>query len=404
MSKMASFDEFTQESKIFRDRDVLSPHYVPDTLPFREHQLRELMASLAPALMGKKPRNIFIYGKTGTGKTCSVKQVSRKFEEKISQEKARIVYLNCRIHNKPYRVMDKVAKTVLAGFDKQGYGLPQIYEGMLKWAGEGRHLIIVLDEIDMVKHLDELIYTLTRANDELDKGGISLIGISNRLLFKEELDPRSRSSLYERELVFPPYTANQLQTILQQRAELGFKSNSFTSGAINLAGAIAAQESGDARYALKILSRAAEIAEESKKERITDSEVKSARDLVELDIVKEAIEKLPENHQLVLYAVAKLSANGSRYARLDGEGGAENDGYLFSGEIYEEYVQLSKKLRRPSKTARSYRSYLNDLEMLGLLTTIESGKGIRGHTKLIKLGHPAQEVMRILSKSMEGGN
>jgi cell division control protein 6 len=398
---MASFDEFTRESKIFRDRDVLSPHYVPDILPFRDHQLRELMSSLAPALMGKKPRNMFIYGKTGTGKTCSVKQVSRKFEEKISPEKARIVYLNCRIHNKPYRVMDKVAKTVLAGFDKQGYGLPQIYEGMLKWAGEGRHLIIVLDEIDMVKHLDELVYTLTRSNDELEKGGISLIGISNRLLFKEELDPRSRSSLYERELVFPPYTANQLQTILLQRAELGFKSNTFTSGAINLAGAIAAQESGDARYALKILSCSAEIAEETGKDKITDTEVKSARDLVELDIVKEAIEKLPENHQLVLYAVAKLSATGSKYARLEGD--SENDSYLFSGEIYEEYVQLSKKLRRPSKTARSYRSYLNDLEMLGLLTTIESGKGIRGHTKLIKLGHPAQEVMRILSKNMEGG-
>ncbi len=398
---MPSFDEFTRESKIFRDRDVLSPHYVPDILPFREHQLRELMSSLAPALMGKKPRNLFIYGKTGTGKTCSVRQVAKKFEEKSTNGKAAIIYLNCRIHNKPYRVMDKVAKTVLAGFDKQGYGLPQIYEGLLKWAGDGRHLIIILDEIDMIKHLDELVYTLTRANDELKSGGISIIGISNKTLLKDELDPRTKSSLYERELVFPSYSANELQKILQQRAELGFKAGAFTPGAINLAGAIAGQESGDARYALKILSRAAEIAEETGKDKITDAEVKSARDMVELDIVKEQIEKLPENHQLVLYAVAKLSATGSRYARLEGEG--ENDGYLFSGEIYEEYVQLSKKLRRPSKTARSYRSYLNDLEMLGLLTTVESGKGIRGHTKLIRLGHPAQEVMRILSKSMEGG-
>ncbi|MBD3398165.1 AAA family ATPase [Candidatus Micrarchaeota archaeon] len=393
---MPSFDEFISESRIFKDRDVLSPHYIPDTLHFRDHQIRELMSSLAPALMGKKPRNTFIYGKTGTGKTCSVKQVSRKFDEK-AEGKARIVYINCRIHNKPYRVMLKVAKAVMEGFDKQGYGLPHIYERLLEWAGTGKQVLIILDEIDMVKNLDELLYMITRANDELEAGGFSVIGISNKLLFKEDLDPRSKSSLYEREMVFPPYTANQLQKILHQRAELGFQPGSFTSGAINLAGAIAAQESGDARYALKILSRAAEMAEEADKGKFTDAEVKAARELVELDIVREAIDKLPENHQVVLYAVARLSLSGSRYARLD-DG---DDGYLFSGEIYEEYTSLCKKLRKPPKTARSYRSYLNDLEMLGLLTCVESGKGIRGHTKLIKLGHPPRELMKIVSKHLE---
>ncbi len=393
---MPSFDEFITESRIFKDRDVLSPHYIPDNLHFRDHQIRELMSSLAPALMGKKPRNLFIYGKTGTGKTCSVKQVTQKFEEK-SAGSSRTVYINCRIHNKPYRVMLKVAKAVMEGFDKQGYGLPHIYERILEWVGNGKQLIIILDEIDMVKNLDELLYLITRANDELEAGGLSVIGISNRLLFKEDLDPRSKSSLYEREMVFPPYTANQLQTILKQRAELGFRPNAFTSGAINLAGAVAAQESGDARYALKILSRAAEIAEESEKDKLTDEDVKSARELVELDIVKEAIEKLPENHQMVLYAVARLSLSGSKYARLD----ETKDSYLFSGEVYEEYSELCKRLKKSSKTARSYRSYLNDLEMLGLLTSVESGKGIRGHTKLIKLGHPPQELIKIVSKSLE---
>lgn len=394
---MPSFDEFITESKIFADRDVLSPHYIPDTLYFREHQIRELMGSIAPALVGKKPRNIFIYGKTGTGKTSSVKQITKKFEEK-AKGSARIIYINCRIHNKPYRVMLKVAKAVMEGFDKQGYGLPHIYERLLEWAGEGRQLVIVLDEIDMVRHFDELLYALTRANDELEAGGISILGISNKLLFKEGLDPRSKSSLYEREMVFPPYTADQLQKILEQRAELGLCAGVCSRGAINLAGAIAAQESGDARYALKILSRAAEIAEESGKERIVDKDVQSARELVEFDIVKEAIEKLPENHQAVLYAVARLSISGSKYARLE----EMKDGYLFSGEVYEEYSELCRKLRRQAKTARSYRSYLNDLEMLGLLTSVESGKGIRGHTKLIKLGHPPHEVIKIVSKTHEG--
>ena len=393
---MTSFGEFASRSNIFKDRDVLSPHFVPDTLFFREHQIKELVSLLAPALQGKKPRNFLLYGKSGTGKTCSVKHVVKKFSERPSNSK--VVYINCRMYNKPYRVFLKTLKSLTEGYDKQGYGLPFLYEKMLEWVGSGKQLILILDEIDMVKNLDDLVYSLTRANDELEKGGVTLIGISNKLLFKEELDPRSRSSLYEREMVFPPYTATQLQKILHQRAGLAFTEGAINSAAINLAGAIAAQESGDARYALKILTHAAELAEERSLGKITDKEVRDARDKVELDLVKEAVDKLPENHKLVLYAVARLSLNGAKYARFE----EAKDGYMFSGDVYEEYCEICKRFRKSPKTARSYRTYLNDLEMLGLVTSIESGKGIRGHTKLIKLGHPAQEVIGLVQKNFGG--
>jgi len=389
---MPSFGEFAAPSKIFRDRDVLSPHFMPDTIRHREHQIRELMSILAPALGGKRPRNLMIYGKTGTGKTLCTKHVAKKFEEQ--NPPAKVVYINCRMYNKPYRILSKAMKSLTEGVDKQGYGLPFYYEKMLEWCGEGRQLILILDEIDTAKNIDELIYTLTRANDELEKGGVSMIGISNHLLFKDMLDPRSKSSLYEREMVFPPYTAPQLQEILQQRAEMAFREGAVTAGAINLASAFTARDSGDARHALKLLSRAAELAEEKGLSVITDSEVKEARDVVETDLVKEAVDKLPEHHQLVLYAVARLTLSGSRYARFE-EG---KEGYLFSGDVYEDYAELCSKLRKSAKTARSYRSYLGDLEMLGLVTTIESGKGIRGHTKLIKLGHTPQETISMMKQ------
>ena len=72
-------------------------------------------------------------------------------------------------------------------------------------------MIVVLDEIDIIKDLDDMVYTLTRVNDELRKGGVSLIGISNKLTFKQGLDQRSKSSLNETEIVFPPYTSEQLK-------------------------------------------------------------------------------------------------------------------------------------------------------------------------------------------------
>jgi cell division control protein 6 len=258
--------------------------------------------------------------------------------------------------------------------------------------------VIVLDEVDMVKDLDELVYTLTRSNDEIKGGGVSLIGISNKLSFKDSLDPRSKSSLYETEMIFQPYTAEQLQKILEQRVGEGFVAGVIESSAINLASAITSQESGDARYALKLLNKAGEIVQQEGRAKVTDHDVEAARKKVELDLTVETVNTLPEMHQLVLYAIASLSSDGSKYSRLEGVEG----GFLFSGEVYEEYERACRSARKRARSSRWYKEYLNDLEMLGLIITTPSGKGVRGQTTLIRIGPSAQSVMSILKKNLFG--
>jgi len=260
-------------------------------------------------------------------------------------------------------------------------------------------MIIVLDEIDMIKDLDELVYTLTRANDEAVSGGASMIGISNRLSFKDALDPRSRSSLYETEILFPSYTSEQLRKILSQRVLEGFNKGSVEDSAVNLAAAITARESGDARYALKLIMKAGEAAEQAGKKKVDDDDVEKARANVELDLTAETINTLPEMHQVVLYSIASLAMNGSRYSRLM-DGIETEEGFLFSGEAYEEYEKTCDKLRKKSRSLRWYKEYLNDLEMLGLVTTTPSSKGIRGHTTLIRLGQKPEDVFNITKKNL----
>ncbi|MBS3067982.1 AAA family ATPase [Candidatus Micrarchaeota archaeon] len=389
---MTNFTGSLSTNRVFRDTNVLSPHFVPEVLPFREQQINEIRSVIAPALENKKPRNLFVYGKTGTGKTVSVKRVM----ETLNGVVASIQYINCRIYNSRYRVLQKALKNFIPELEKSGFGLPFLYEKMIEIASSGKQLILVLDEIDMTKDLDELIYTLTRANDEIKGGGVSIIGISNKLSFKDALDPRSKSSLYETEMVFPPYTSEQLREIIKQRAELGLNENVIDQSAINLTAAITAQENGDARYALKLLYNAAELAEHNGKNKISDEEVELARKKVDIDIASETVATLPENHQMVLFSIANISLNGSRYARLD----VEEDGFLFSGEIYEEYERTCKKLHKRARSVRWYHEYISDLEMLGLISTKMSSKGIRGHTTLIKLGHDAKGILEIVGKNL----
>jgi len=395
---MTSFDKILAEKSIFRDLSVLSPHYVPKDLLFRQQQLHEIMSVISPALRGQKPRNLIIYGKTGTGKTCTTKKVMGEFEKVKKMTPASMHYVNCRIYNSRYRILQKVLKSHVPELEKAGFGLPYLYEKLVDIASKGEQLVVVLDEVDMIKDLDELVYTLTRSNDEVKKGGVSIIGISNKLSFKDSLDPRSRSSLYETEMIFQPYTAQQLQQILEQRVKDGFAEGAVDSSAINLAAALTSQESGDARYALKLINKAGEMAQQAKKKKVTDDDVEAARKKVELDLTMETINTLPDMHQLVLYAIGKLSMQGSRYSRLEGMEG----GFLFSGEVYEEYERACKSARKRPRSSRWYKEYLNDLENLGLIISTPSGKGIRGQTTLIRMGSETGSVMEVLKRNLFG--
>lgn len=397
---MPSFSDILAKDSIFVDRNVLSPHYIPETLPFREEQIEKIMKILSPAFKNERPHNLFIYGKTGTGKTASVKNIMKKFRD-MEDTEAIMIYVNCKVYNTRYRVIQKIAKTYIPELDKGGFGLTYIYERLISWIDSNKiRLIIVLDEIDMVKELDDLIYTLTRMNDELEKGSVSLLGISNKFNFKDELDARSKSSLYETEIVFTSYSAIELQEILRYRTNLGFKKGSVDESAINLTAAITASENGDARYALRLLLKAGEITEEKNKEKITDVEVEEARRNVDEDLAAEAIITLPDHQQLVLLSVAELDTKGSKYEKI----GEDESGFLFSGEVYEEYRRNCKKYKKKPRTARWYQEYLNDLEMLGLITMVESGKGIRGHTRLIRIGYSGESIKNIIERNLKRGS
>ncbi|MCX8158498.1 MAG: AAA family ATPase [Candidatus Diapherotrites archaeon] len=391
--------EFDKNS-VFLDRNLIMPSYIPDELPFREKQIEEVSRVIAPALKGQRPENLFIYGKVGTGKTSVSKHVMKKFNEFASNNKinAECYYVNCRTHNTVYKVLNKIAKDIYAEESFIGFPSTFIYEKILEYSKQQKHIIFILDEIDKVRDLDELMYNLTRANDELDKGSISVIGISNNVLFKDRLDARTKSSLCEKELVFPPYNAEELIEILKKRAKLAFKEGAISTSAISLAAAYAAKESGDARTAVLLLLKAGEIADRLSLNIVEDEQVKAAKSLVEEEIVLSLISTLPSQQKLVLYAIAKLSLDKKPIKSLIGL----EQGVLFSGEIYEEYTRLAKKFKESIVSARWYREYISELEVYGLIITTNSGKGIKGQTRLIKLASDPTKIRDVLEKELFG--
>ncbi len=412
------FEEELRKNKIFKNTSILSPHYVPEELPHRENEIRDITKIIAPVLRNEKPNNIFIYGKTGTGKTCVMKYVIRKLKEFIDNPEknphgilAKTVYMNCKVRDTKYKVLLKTLEDEALNDPAlentpledrpinslKGMDPGDLYDRLFTVVNVNDiNLILVLDEIDMVKKgLNDLMYILTRINDELKNGSVSVVGLTNDMKALRKMDPRSRSTLCQEERVFKPYNAVQLKTILKQRVEQGFQEDAIDNSVISLIAAFAAQD-GDARYALRLLKKSGEIAKDSGENRINKEHVEKAKDGVESDIIAEAISTLPEHQQLVIYSIASLAVKGGMYKRLSGLG----QGDLFTGEVYEIYERYCGMLDRKARTTRQFSQYLNELEMLGLVTMRMSGKGTRGTTRFIRIGHPPEDIREILGKSL----
>ncbi|MBN2067371.1 MAG: AAA family ATPase [Candidatus Diapherotrites archaeon] len=397
------FQKHLEKGTVFLDRNIITPHYLPSMLPFREKQIELISSGLASVLHGKKANNFFLYGKVGTGKTVTVKHVLNQLQEFIDKSPAMVdfAYVNCRNYNTKYKILLKALGKFYPKKDFIGYSSAFVYEQLLNYANEGRHLIIALDEVDKIRDLNELIYSLTRANDELSLGSISLVGISNNLFFKDRLDARTKSALLEKELVFPPYNAEELKTILNERVARAFRPGSVSSSAINLAAAIAAQESGDARTAIMLLLRAGEEADKMDFSEVSDVLVRKAKSSVEEEVILNVVCTLPKQQQLVLYAVSLLTDQGKGLQRITSMG-HEQEAVFFSGDIYNEYKRISLSLGETVVSSRWFREYVNELDTYGLLLTTASGKGVRGTTTLIKLGFDAKKLRVVLEKELMG--
>ena len=72
---MGLFEKYLTSESIFVNREVLRHSYRPVDLPHRQPQIDQVASILAPAIRDETPSNILIYGKTGTGKTASVRYV-----------------------------------------------------------------------------------------------------------------------------------------------------------------------------------------------------------------------------------------------------------------------------------------------------------------------------------------
>ncbi|ELY37736.1 Cdc6/Cdc18 family protein [Natronorubrum tibetense] len=367
-------EPFTPDSTIFQDENVLRDGYQPDTLIERDRELEAFQSALRPVVNGAQPKNLFLYGQTGVGKTLATSMVLDRLAsdlEPMVEIDLETIFLNCKSLTSSYQVAAHLVNEFRPPDEQiKTTGYPSGMINKMLWseinALDATHCLIVLDEVDSIGNDDDILYQVPRANDNghVDETQVGVIGISNDFTFRDNLSARVKDSLCDEEILFSPYDANELRRILEQRAEQAFHPGVLEDGVVGLAAAFAAQSSGSARQALRRLYKAGDLARDEGTDSVVERHIRAADEAVERDKVHEELVSVPVQSKLTLYALLTLEAEEKLPAKRSA--------------IYKRYRVAAQKIGADVRTDRTVHDRLSQLTLKGFLDVEEKNKGPKG--------------------------
>ena len=377
---------------VITDRDVLHFTHMPDTILHRDKEQREVAQVLLPILKGSRPSNLLVYGKPGTGKTLVVRRVISKIQDRAKDSKfpIRLIYTNAKDETTLGGLLVSLGKQL--GMDPSrlpvtGLAISEMFKRILNETDEKKlNVVFVIDEIDHLAQLvgrtgKDILYQLTGANERLAYGSTTLVGISNDLSFRENLDARVISRLADEEVIFTNYTTEQIKKILEERITVAFAPHTVQESALNLCSALAGTEHGDARRAIDLLRVAGEIAERGDCKSVSDGHVREASKKMEEDKESAVLRSYPLHEKLVILAIMKTENTST-------------------GEVYSHYKSLCKSVAASPLTQRRVTQMLGEIELSGIISGRIASQGAHGRTKKHKLTVSPQTIRRAFAEDL----
>lgn len=313
-------------TNLVQNRRLLDPTKIvtEDRIVGRSHQLNTITQELRVVINNDPPRNLYLYGPSGTGKSLIINAVCDNIE---ALSEARdidfgVIDLNCQNLNTlgttVYRLIQMISADCGAPIEvpEHGVSTSKQWRELYRLIDENYDsLVFVLDELDLLigrRDIDEpafsrLLYQLSRTGTRSDVGSdVTVCAITNDTTMLNHVGSRAQSTFDPVEVHFSDYDANQLREILAHRRD-AFRDGVLTSDVIPLTAALSAKTHGDARKAINLFRTAGTLAEREGDSEVHESYVRQAQEEVEKNRVLEVTRGISAQKQLCLFATAAVA-------------------------------------------------------------------------------------------------
>ena len=354
----------------------------------RNRQLSRIISHLTPMLDGVHPPSALVYGPTGSGKTVTLIHVLSNFQAVAARRDIYFSYhyIDLTSPKTIFGALNEVAIALDGSNRRYRKGIPIEYmQARIQEAFKSKEgfVCLLIDEADNIRpNADSFLTFLCKTLPRKISCRLTLILLTNRLDWEQNLDPRILSFLKKNDIIFEPYDAVDLLEMLTLRVEKALDQGKVEQAALKKIAAYSSRETGDARKAVELLATAAKVAEETSG-RLTVDEVDAAEHRLELDKSEEMIRVLATQQRVALQACYLAI---SKFRRK-----------VATGQAYEVYCSLCDGLRINSLTQRRFSDMISFLDLYGLITARVVSKGRYGNTREISSALPMEIIERLLN-------
>ncbi|MEQ2238577.1 hypothetical protein ILYODFUR_034587 [Ilyodon furcidens] len=158
----------------------------------------------------------------------------------------------------------------------------------------GPTILLILDEMDQLdSKAQDVLYTIFEW-PYLPQSRLCLIGIANALDLTDRILSRLQAQPHFRPLLlhFPPYSRQELATIIQDRLTKASAEGMLDASAVQFCARKVSAVSGDARKALDICRRAVEVAEADERQKASSPRSEAKASLVSLPQVAKVLSEV----------------------------------------------------------------------------------------------------------------
>jgi len=284
-------------SPIIKDEHILESNYIPDTIVGRHKQQEEMWPPLSHLMKGQPAHHLLLMGHNGSGKTVVIRSVLRDLETVTDFQTIYLPSVRDPKSNSVMRRLLEASGVALPPKDESVASLINLLDKHLSTID--KPIIFIFDEIDFFisKDMWTVLNYIVRERDMA-----TVVGTTN--------DPRLLSKIPDKKLIsayrpstvtFPPYNTDELREILESRAEKALYANVLEAEVIPRCAALAVRlNNGDARYAISLLSKAAEICHTNLQKKVTSEDVIQAVQELENEEYDKIASLLSERHKNIL--------------------------------------------------------------------------------------------------------